>query len=416
MKKNIVIIGGGIIGLSSAYYLHKEGHQVTVIDQSDISEGASFANAGYIVPSHIIPLAAPGMITKGIKWMLNSSSPFYVKPRWDIEFFKWSWYFYRSSTREKVAHAIPFIKNINLLSRDLYENILSSGDLGNFHFERKGLLLLYKTDQAVTDEWEVAQKAQSEGLTVRHVNQDELKTLEPNVTIDAKGAIYYECDAHSTPKDIMQQLLLYLKKNGVTIKTEETVDEILVENNTVKSIQTNKDSYTADDIVLATGSWSEKIARKIQVRLPLQAGKGYKVDLYRPTEIKFPTVLVECKTAVTPMNGFTRFSGTMELSGINKIIRKERVEAIAQATKAYYPEIEMTTEEKENAQIGLRPISPDGLPYIGKSTSYKNIIFATGHGMMGWSLGPATGKIVSEIISEKKLSMNIDAFHPDRAF
>ena len=123
MAKNIVIIGGGIVGLCSAYYLSKEGHQITVIDKGDITSGASFVNAGYITPSHIIPLASPGMIAKGIKMMFNSASPFYMKPRLDAEFLKWSWYFHKSSTKTKVEKAIPVIKEINLISRELFTDI-----------------------------------------------------------------------------------------------------------------------------------------------------------------------------------------------------------------------------------------------------------------------------------------------------
>ncbi|MDG3582673.1 NAD(P)/FAD-dependent oxidoreductase [Galbibacter pacificus] len=416
MQKNIVIIGGGIIGLSSAYYLQKEGHQVTVIDKSDISEGASFVNAGYITPSHIIPLASPGMIAKGIKWMFNSSSPFYMKPRWDADFFKWSWYFHKSSTPEKVAKAIPVISEINVLSRTLYKDLIASRDLGQFHWEHKGLLMLYKTDKAGESEMAVAEKAKKEGLEARHVDKNDLKVLEPNVTIDAKGAIFYECDAHSTPTEIMPKLVAFLKKNGVAIKTNETVENMVIDGNKVKIIQTNKAFYNADEMVIAAGSWSEGLAKKLGLKLPVQAGKGYRIDLHRPTGIELPAILMEAKAAMTPMNGFTRFAGTMEFSGINKTIRKERVEAIARAAKAYYPEIEITPDEKNNAQSGLRPVSPDGLPYIGCSSKYKNITFATGHAMMGWSLGPATGKLVSEIIDGKKLSMNIDAFHPDRKF
>ena len=152
MSKKIIIIGGGIAGLSSAYFLRKSGHRVTVIEKSDLTQGASFVNAGYITPSHIIPLAAPGMMSKGLKWMFNSASPFYLKPRWDPEFFKWAWYFKRSSTQAKVEKAIPVIKDINILSRGLFEDIKASGDLGDFHLERKGLLMLYKSEKAGEEE------------------------------------------------------------------------------------------------------------------------------------------------------------------------------------------------------------------------------------------------------------------------
>ena len=416
MGKRIVIIGGGIAGLSSAYYLNKEGHQVTVIDKSDISAGASFVNAGYITPSHIIPLASPGMITKGIKWMFNSASPFYLKPRWDPDFFRWSWYFHKSSTQAKVAKAIPVIKDINILSRGLFEDIYSCGDLGQFQLENKGLLMLYKTDKAGEDELEVAQKARFLGLEVKSLNNAELKKLEPNVKLDVKGAIHYECDRHTTPTEFMPKMVKYLKGVGVELKTNEEVLEIATSAGLVTEIKTSKESYNADEIVLAAGSWSGKISKQLAIKLPLQAGKGYSINVKRPTGISIPAVLMEAKAAVTPMQGFTRFAGTMEFSGINDIIRKERVEAIANAAKSYYPEIEISQNDKSNAKSGLRPVSPDGLPYIGRSKSYSNLVFATGHAMMGWSLGPATGKLVSEIIDGKNTAMDIKPFTPDRKF
>ena len=416
MSKRIIIIGGGIAGLSSAYYLNKSGHHVTVIDKSDITAGASFVNAGYITPSHIIPLASPGMIVKGIKWMFNSESPFYMKPRWDPDFFRWSWYFHKSSTQTKVAKAIPVIKDINILSRGLFEDIHASGDLGEFQLERKGLLMLYKTDKAGEDELEVAQKASFLGLEVKNLDLAQLKKLEPNVKLDVKGAIHYECDGHTTPTEFMPKMVKYLREAGVDLKTNEEVQEISTSGSKITEIRTSKASYNADEVVLAAGSWSGKISKQMKVKLALQAGKGYSINVKKTTGISIPAVLMEAKAAVTPMQGFTRFAGTMEFSGINDTIRKERVEAIARAAKSYYPEIEISMEDKANAKSGLRPVSPDGLPYIGRSKAYGNLIYATGHAMMGWSLGPATGKLVSEIIDNKKTTMHIAPFNPDRKF
>ncbi len=416
MGKNIVVIGGGIVGLSTAYFLQKDGHQVTVIDKSDITSGASFVNAGYITPSHIIPLASPGKISQGIKWMFNSASPFYIKPRWDTDFFKWTWYFHRSSTKEKVEKAIPVIKDINLLSRGLYEDMKASGDMGTFHLERKGLLMLYKTDASFEHEMEVAQKASALGLEVKELSKAELDCMEPNVKIDAKGAIHYECDGHTTPTEFMPKLLAFLKAVGVTVRTNEEVSDILTKNNRITQIVTSKGSYSADEVVLAAGSWSSGLARKLHIKLPLQGGKGYRINVPRPTGITIPAILMESSMAVTPMQGFTRFAGTMEFSGINNVIRKERVLAIANGARKFYPELEITHEEIADAQTGLRPVSPDGLPYIGRSKDFANLTFATGHAMMGWSLGPATGKLVSEVIGNTKTSMDISAFNPDRGF
>lgn len=416
MAKNIIIIGGGIIGLSTAYYLQKEGHQVTVIDRSDISSGASFVNAGYITPSHIIPLASPGMISQGIRMMFNSSSPFYMKPRFDLDFFKWAWYFYKSSTKEKVEKAIPIIKEINILSRGLFEDIKASGDLGNFHLERKGLLMLYKTQEAYQHEMEVAKKARLLGLEVAELNKEQLYEIEPNVHIDAEGAIHYQCDAHTTPTALMPKLLKFLTSSGVDVRINETVLNLSVGDRSINRITTSNGDYTADEVILAAGSWSGVLSKKLRIKLPLQAGKGYRIDVTRPTGIAIPAILMEAQMAVTPMQGFTRFAGTMEFSGINDIIRKERVKAIANGAAKFYPELQITEEEIADAKTGMRPVSPDGLPYIGRSKELNNLTFATGHAMMGWSLGPATGKLVSEIIDGKKSSIDISVFDPNRKF
>jgi len=416
LSKKIIIIGGGIVGLSSAYYLQKAGHQVTVIDKSDITSGASFVNAGYITPSHIIPLASPGMIAQGLKMMFNSASPFYMKPRWDADFFKWAWYFHKSSTKEKVKKAIPVIKDINILSRELYSDIKTSGDLGEFQLERKGLLMLYQTDASRKHEKEVAQKASFLGLEVSELDREQLRILEPNVVIDAMGAIHYECDAHTTPTEFMPKMVAFLREKGVEIKTNEEVLDIVINGDTITEIKTTKGNFSGDEVLLSAGSWSGVLSKKLNIKLPLQAGKGYRINVARPTGISIPAILMEAKMAVTPMNGFTRFAGTMEFSGINDIIRKERVAAIATGAKRFYPNLEITEHEIKNARTGLRPVSPDGLPYIGKPKKFKNLTFATGHAMMGWSLGPATGKLVSEVIDGLKPSMDISAFSPDRRF
>ena len=415
MSKQVIIIGGGIIGLCSAYYLQKEGHQVTIIDKSDISSGASFVNAGYITPSHFIPLASPGIITKGIKWMMNSSSPFYVKPRLNGDFLKWFRAFKKSATTSKVEKAIPVLKDINLLGRDLFEELKASDDF-NFHYERKGLLMCYKTDKAGEEEWKVGQLGIKEGLNVENLTKDEVKGLEPNVNLDIKGAVYYDCDAHTTPGEFMNGMVSYLKKNDVKFYLNEEVIDIQLSNGRISKIITNKKELNADEIVLAAGSWSSLLTKKLGIKIPIEAGKGYRINVERPTGIQIPSILVEAKVAVTPMNGFTRFAGTMEIGGINHNISKNRVQAIAKAGESYYNGLMIEQAEMDTATCGLRPCTPDGIPYIGRTTKCNNLTIATGHAMMGWSLGPATGKLVSEIISEKKTSLNLNPFNPDRTF
>lgn len=416
MEKSIVIIGGGIVGLCSAYYLQKEGHQVTIIDKGDITSGASFVNAGYVTPGHIMPMASPGMILQGIKMMFDSASPFYMKPRLDMDFLKWVWYFHKSSTKAKVAKAIPLIQELNQISSGLFSEIKQSGDLGEFQLERKGLLMMYKTEAGYLHEKAIADKVRLFDLEVSDLNQAALTQLQPNLKIDAQGAIHYECDAHTTPTEFMPKMLNYLIRQGVVVCTNQEVIDIETGQQQIKTVVTDKSSFTPDEVVLAAGSWSGQVSKKLGLALPLQAGKGYRINLERETGISIPAILVEAKMAVTPMNGFTRLSGTMEFSGINEIVRKERVLAIANGAKSFYPRLEINSEEIDNAKVGMRPVSPDGLPYIGKSNAIKNLTIATGHAMMGWSMGPVTGKLVSEIIDRKKTAMPLDAFSPGRRF
>lgn len=413
MSKSVIIIGGGIMGLCTAYYLQKEGHKVTVIDKSNYSSGASHVNAGYITPSHIISLAAPGIINKGIKWMFNSSSPFYVKPRLNYDFLKWSLAFKKSATAKKVEKAIPVLKDINLLSRELYQEMKNAQEFNFFH-QHKGLLMCYQTDKAGEEEWKVGQRAIKEGLKVENLSKVEVQNLEPNAGLNVKGAVYYHSDAHMTPNNFMQQIKSYLKQNGVSILSNEEVLDVTISGNKVTSIKTTNLDIKSDEFVLATGAWSQNFAKKLGINIPIQAGKGYSINLDKESNIKIPTILMEAKVAVTPMDGFTRFAGTMEIGGINHNINTKRVLAIAKAAEKYYSDLKITPKEKEAAKCGLRPLSPDGLPYIGKSSKCKNVTFATGHAMMGWSLGPATGKLVSEIISDKKYSLNIYPFAVDR--
>lgn len=413
MNKKIVIIGGGIIGLCSAYYLQKEGHEVTVVDKSAMDEGASYVNAGYISPSHIIPLAAPGVMKQGIKWMFDSSSPLYIKPRFDMDFLKWAWAFNRACSKEKVEKSVPVLKDICVLGQELYEEIKSE-EVFNFHMDNKGLLMLCKTESMLEKELKLAKVANNHGLECKELSLDDLKTLEPNAPMDVIGATHFTGDTHSTPREFMDGLVAYLEQSGVKILKHEEVVDINFDGTQITSIQTMKREIKADEYVMAAGSWSAKLSKKIGMNLLLEAGKGYRINTTRETGITIPAILAEAKVAVTPMNGFTRFAGTMEIAGISNEINDDRVWAIAKAAHYYYPEVLLTPEEQLDASCGLRPLSFDGVPYIGRTKKCKNVVFATGHAMLGWTLGTSTGKLVSEIISDQKSSLNLEPYSPDR--
>jgi len=413
--KSIIVIGGGIIGLCSAYYLSKQGHQVTVIDQSNMDEGASYVNAGYISPSHIIPLSAPGVVKKGIQWMFDPSSPFYIKPRMDLDFLQWAWAFNKSCNAKHVEESIRVIRDISLLSEDLYKDI--QGEAGfDFKHEKKGILMLCQTEKMLEEEIKVAKMAHEIGLEVDELNATQVQELESGVKVNSIGATHYLCDSHTTPHEFMKNMKDYLEQVGVIINRNEEVIDLNLEKAHIKELKTSKGIYQADEYVLAAGSWTPLVCKKIGVKMLLQAGKGYRINCHRPTGITYPAILTEAKAAVTPMNGFTRFAGTMEIAGISKVVNPVRVEAIAQAATRYYPEVKLTTEEKQDASSGMRPVSPDGLPYIGRTKKCENLTIATGHAMMGWTMATGTGKMVSEVISEQSPSMNMTPFNPDRKF
>ena len=415
MNKEIVIIGGGVMGLCSAYYLQQQGHKITIIDQSNMDGGASYVNAGYLSPSHIIPLSAPGVMKKGLKWMFNSSSPLYIKPRLDLDLIKWGWAFNKSCNPKHVKKAIPIIKEIAVLSQELFDDIKDSEQF-RFHYDKKGLMMLCQTPKALDEEIKVADLALNEGLEVAVLKKEDIQSLEPAANIRSIGGIYYKCDFHTTPHEFMEDMKEHLMKSGVSFCMNERVSDLEVKHEIITSVITDKQILKSDEVVLAAGSWSDILSKKIGLKLMLQAGKGYRINTEINYGITLPAILSETKIAVTPMNGFTRIAGTMEIAGINHSINKVRVKAIADGARMYYPDLDLTRKEKEDAACGLRPVTPDGLPYIGRSGKCKNLTVAAGHAMMGWSMATATGKLVQETIDNHKPSISMDMFHPDRSF
>ncbi|QOI96159.1 MAG: FAD-dependent oxidoreductase [Flammeovirgaceae bacterium] len=408
------IIGGGIIGLSSAYYLMRAGHQVIVIDQSDLKDGCSFGNAGMIVPSHIIPLAAPGMISKGIRWMFNSTSPFYVRPRLSGNLLKWGWQFYRHSTKDHVERAAPALKELSLLSKAMYQQLAKELPF-DFGFHERGLLMLYQTKETGHEEIEAATFANKLGIEARVLSAAEVQELEPDMRVSVRGGVYYPGDAHITPQALVSQWIPYLIANGVAFHTLTEVQDFTIGADKIKSVITNKGHFDFDEVVIATGSWSGLLVSKLGITLPMQAGKGYSFTLNNIAKnSRIPSIFLEARVAVTPMGSSLRFGGTMEITGVDHSINMNRVKGIVNAIPRYYPDIKINMPDAKDVWHGLRPCSPDGLPYIGRSRSFSNLVIATGHSMMGLSLGPGTGKLVGEIVNRERPSVSLNQFDPER--
>jgi D-amino-acid dehydrogenase len=409
--KNVAIVGGGIIGLSIAYYLNQAGHKVTIFDQGNLKDNCSSGNAGMIVPSHIIPLAAPGMISKGIRWMFNPKSPFYVRPRLSGDLIRWGLKFYAHANHQHVEQSIPALREISALSKRLYQDLAKEPGF-NFGYEERGLLMLYQTIETHKEEVEAARLANRYGVEAHVLSPADVQLLEPQVKVESRGGIYFPGDAHLTPQVLVNNFIQHLQNRGVTIFTETRVEDFLIAGEKVVGIQVQEERPAFDEFIIATGAWSGNFCSKLKLDIPMQSGKGYSFTLEDVKKnVRIPSLLLEGRVAVTPMGSSLRFGGTMEIGDTNRSVNMNRVKGIVETIPKYYPEMSVEVPDPKIVWNGLRPCSPDGLPYIGRSHKFKNVIIATGHSMMGLSLGPATGKLVAELVNETHTSMDLSKFN-----
>jgi D-amino-acid dehydrogenase len=277
------------------------------------------------------------------------------------------------------------------------------------------MLEVFQTPSMLHHAEDTVKKSQALGLETELLSFEALQALEPNTRINALGAIWFKCDAHCAPYDLMYKLKTHLQKNGVQLKSNEDVLGFNRQKNNIKQIRTNKTVHEADLVIVATGSWSRELAQQLDINLPIMPGRGYSVTLNDPQyHFEHPIILSEGRVAVTPMQGATRFGGTMEITDTKTPPKMHRVQGILTSVKQFFPDIDIPMPKVEDVWYGYRPCSADGLPYIGRSKKYDNLIIATGHSMLGLSLGAGTGKLVGEIANGQASSMSIEAFAVDR--
>ena len=415
MQKHILIIGGGVIGLSTAYYAARRGHRVTLIERQPAArDGCSFGNAGMVVPSHFVPLAAPGVVGTAFKWMWNPESPLYIQPRLDGELLSWGWKFLRAANARHVARSAPLLRDLSFASRACFEE-LSALPGHDFGLVQKGLVMLCQTQHALDDESKYAAQANELGVPAQVLNPRQLAELDPGVTLSVAGGVYFPKDCHLSPARFMGALQRHLEAAGANLAWATEVTGWRVNGSRIEALRTDRGDFTADEYVLCGGSWSPGVARDLRLKLPMQAGKGYSLTLARPRQLPaLCSIFTEARIAVTPMDGALRFGGTMEMAGLNEHINERRVRGIIRAVPKYFPQF--TEQDFAGVQPwrGLRPCSPDGLPYVGRTTRYTNLSLATGHAMMGLSLAPITGKLVAEILSGEKPALDVGLLDPDR--
>jgi D-amino-acid dehydrogenase len=410
---HVAVVGGGVIGLCTALYCVRRGWRVTVIERNGAErDGCSYQNGGMVVPSHFVPLAAPGMVALGLKMMWNPASPFYIKPRASLGLADWALKFWRASSAAHVRRAAPLLRDLTLASRDCYDELAAEAD--DFGFVKSGMLLLCKTAHALEEEAATAKYARELGIAAEVLDPAGVTALEPGIRMDVAGAVHYTHDCRLSPDRLMASLQRRLQASGVQFLWDTAV-EGFTRNGRIQAAKTKRGDVEADEFVVSSGSWSPDLVRGLGVKLPMQAGKGYSLTLPRTNGApRMGAILAEARMAVTPIGGAIRFGGTMELAGLNEDINPIRVRGIIDAVPRYYPDIRREEFEGVRPWRGLRPCTPDGLPYLGRPASVPNLVVAAGHAMMGVSLGPITGRLAAGVLGNEKPEMDISLLSPNR--
>jgi D-amino-acid dehydrogenase len=399
----VVIVGGGVIGLCTAYALLQRGREVVVLERG--SAGAvncSRGNAGMVVPSHFVPLAAPGVVGQGMKWLLDPESPFWVRPRASVALARWGWLFLRHATKAHVTESAPLLRDLSLESSRLFAEWEKERSFG---LVRKGLMMLCETEEALEEEAALAEEARDLGLEVEVCDAKRLAERDPGIEMKAVGGVWHGQDCHMDPSRFMEELRRRIGKRGGEIRHHAKVRGIRDGN----AVLDDGEVVPGGELVVAGGAWSPEVARSIGVRLPMQAGKGYSMTLEEPAQVpELCSILCEAKVAVTPMDGKLRFAGTMEVGANDLSVNPRRVAGIQKAACRVFPKFGMDDFAGVRTWAGLRPCSPDGLPYVGEVPGMKGVFVATGHAMMGLSLGPVTGEIVASLVEGEKPVVGVE--------
>lgn len=412
MEEEVVIIGGGVVGLAAANALLEAGRAVRVVERSKVGAGASRGNCGLVTPSHALPLTRPGMVRKVLGWMFREDSPIYVRPRLDLEFLAWSIRFAGNCRPGGLMNAIQGRSALLESSRDLYVEWISRDAL-DCEWEAGGLIEVFATDEGAHAEEETHRILAEHGVETEILDSKELLEREPALREGMAGGAVYPRDAQLRPDRLVSELARVVREKGGRIDEGSDVVALEREGGRVRSVVTGSRKYAASHVVLAAGAWSPTLARAFGVKLPIQAGKGYSITIPRPDPCpRHPLLLVEANMAVTPWPSGLRLGGTMELSGRNELVRRSRIDALRAGAERF---LRAPLEEgRAEEWVGWRPMTPDELPILGPSPRDANVVLATGHGMMGISMAPATAKIVAELVTKGTAETDLSPYSPDR--
>jgi D-amino-acid dehydrogenase len=412
----MVVIGGGVVGVSSAYYLARAGWDVTLLDKGEVCSGSSYGNAGLIVPSHVVPLAAPGVWWQGVKWMLNPDSPFYIKPRASLELARWLWQFRAACTPARMRQAMPLLRRLSVESLALYRELAQELDQKagvDVGFRQAGSMTVFFTAEGVAHGREEARLLAAAGVPVEVLDGAAARAAEPTLRPGVVGALLCREDALLVPDRFVKGLAQLVASLGARIVTGAEAIGFRTAGDRITAVETTRGAVPADAVVLAAGAWSPAVGRVLGLRIPIQPAKGYSLTYRRPARgPAIPILPAEGRFSVTPMGEFLRFGGTLELAGMDLTINRRRVDALRRSALRCIEGV----EDLELLEIwrGLRPCTPDGLPLVGRTPRFANLVVAAGHAMVGMSLGPVTGQLVAQLAAGATPSTDLRLLDPGR--
>jgi D-amino-acid dehydrogenase len=412
LAADVLIIGGGIIGLSCAYYLQAEGRDVRLIDQGRLGHGSSLSNCGLVTPSHALPLAHPGVIAQTLKWMLHADSPFYFKPRLDPEIARWGFGFFRSCRASAVLLATAAKAALLTYSRELTGDLIRSERL-DCDWQEAGLYIVFQSRAAFDAMDPVDALLAEHGITCQKLDGEELVRREPALRAGLAGARFYAVDAHLRPEKLLAEMVRVVRARGATLVEECPASRIVVDGGRITSVDTPRGPIHARDVVLATGAWSASLGGQIGLRLPIQPGKGYTITIDAPASApRTPLLLSERKVAITPWSGRLRIGGTMEFNGYDTTLNRLRLAALERAAGEYLA-APLPSRGREE-WYGWRPMTYDDLPILGRAPGASNLYIAAGHNMLGLSMGAGTGRAIADLVTGRAPAIDLAPFSPGR--
>ncbi len=409
---DVLILGGGVIGLACAYYLLGEGRGVTVLDQGRVGGGSSHGNCGTLTPSHATPLAMPGVLGSAMKGLLRADAPLRINPRLDPSLARGLLRFARHCNWQDFARITAVKAPFLVGSVDLIEKLVSDEQL-DCDFRRDGTLYVYRDAQAFAASTWLPRALGEVGIAIDSLAGPEVERREPALRSGVVGGYFNPGDASLRPDRYVTGLAQCVRKRGGQIDEQTRVNDVEREGDRVTRVRTTNGDYQPRNVVLAFGAWSPTFARQLGVRLPIQPGKGYSITYSRPARCpRIPLVLKEPSVCVTAWGSGYRLGSTMEFAGYDTSLNRARIDALKRGAAAYLHEPEGPAVEEE--WYGWRPMTADDLPIIGPATARGNLCLATGHGMLGVTMSALTGKLVSELVTGKEPSLDVSPFRADR--